>query len=140
MAAQGISLRFFSEREYLLVQHIVRRIIPQSAMTKLNVALKIDSLLSQARKRTADKFRLVLALIEYGGMWSRIAHARFSKMSVSQQERYLASWERSAWEIKRIGFQAVKRICLGAFYGSEESWGLIGYKTDSSGRESPHAH
>lgn len=122
-------LQILTKKEYRILQAAVERIVPEAgSFPGLNLALKIDQVLSICRKELARDLKLLLFLLEYGTPILGFKFKRFTQMSPEEKDRYLFSWEHSALPFKRTGFQAIKRSALAAFYGSEESWSGIGYR------------
>jgi len=87
-----------------------------------------------------QEFTLLLIVFEYGAPLFGLIFKRFTRMRNEEQDRYLASWRQSGIPFKRMGFQALKRIALTAYYASEESWTGIGYAGPWLSRGYPHSY
>lgn len=133
------SLRVLTEREYQVLKAVCVRIVPEiDTIHGLDHAQKIDEVLVTVRNELARDFKLLLFVLEYGPPFLNFTFKRFTQMVPHEQDQYLASWEKSKLAFKRMGFQALKRSALAAFYGSEESWSQIGYRGPWLERGYPH--
>jgi len=122
-------LKVLSLREYEILKAASQRITPQAGeIPGLDLAQKIDTTLAKVSESLAREFKLLLLVFEYGAPLLGLSLKTFTRMSPSEKDRYLSGWERSKLPFKRMGFQAIKRSTLGAYYGSEESWPGIGYR------------
>lgn len=125
----SLSLKVLSDREYQILKAACERIIPQAnEIPGMDLAAKIDTTIGNVSEAIGREFRLLLLVFEYGAPLLGFSWKPFTRMSASEKDRYLAGWERSKFPFKRMGFQALKRSALAAFYGSEESWPKIGYR------------
>ena len=144
------SLQLFAEREYHILKAVCDRIVPEaSGRHGMDLARQIDSTLARAPKEMGQEFKLLLLVFEYGAPLLGLTLKRFTRMSPEGKDRYLSGWERSMIAFKRMGFQAMKRMALAAFYGSNLSWPGIGYRGpwldkgypyDYPGKGIQHAH
>lgn len=131
--------QFLTPGESCILQAVILRIVPRAAeIPSIDLARKVDIILAQVRKEMGRDFKLLLTLLEYGpfllgGRWKR-----FTRMIETEQDAYLASWERSSMSFKRMGFQVLRRTVLAAYYGSKESWARIGYRGPWLTRGYPH--
>ena len=90
------------------------------------------------RRELSAEFKLLLKIFEYGAPLLGGDLRIFTKMSPAAQDRYLAQWETSSAAFKRMGFQALKRAVLAAYYGSEPGWTAVGYRGPWLERGYPH--
>ena len=51
----------------------------------------------------------------------------FTRLDGPAQDRVLASWRDSRLALRRSGYHALRRLCLGAYYGDERAWPSIHY-------------
>jgi len=133
------SLKIFSEREYQILKSVVDRIVPEaSEVHGMDLALRIDAVLLGVRKEVIPELKLLLLVLEYGTPLLGFRFKWFRSMSASEKDKYLLSWERSRIPFKRMGFQALKRAALAAFYGSKESWTDMNYRGPWLDKGYPH--
>lgn len=140
MSGEGSSsLRVLSKKEYSVLRAIGYRIVPQVKKSpQLDLAQRIDTVLADVRQQMRKEFKLLLVVFEYGAPLLGLIWKPFTQMNEAEQDRYLAGWERSRFAFKRMGFQALKRSLLAAYYGSELSWEPIGYRGPWLTRGYPH--
>jgi len=125
----GPNLQILTKKEYEILKAVSERIVPGAFQEYgLDLALKIDSLFSKLPSHFRDEFKLLLKIFEYGAPFLGFIFKRFTRMTPHEQDGYLVGWERSRLPFKRMGFQVLKRTALSAFYGSERTWALIGYR------------
>lgn len=123
------SLKILSKKEYKILKAVSARMVPGAYEEYgLDLALKIDSVFANLAPYFGSEFKLLLKVFEYGAPLLGFTFKRFTRMTREEQDRYLAGWERSRMPFKRMGFQALKRTALSAFYTSEQTWALIGYR------------
>lgn len=133
------NFHILNRKEYGVLKAVVERIVPEApAANDLDLARKIDEVLWGVRKELARDFKLLLFVLEYSPPFLSFIFKRFTQMTPDEQDRYLDSWEKSKLAFKRMGFQALKRSALAAFYGSRESWTEIGYRGPWLTRGYPH--
>ena len=137
-ARDGASLQVLNTHEYRILKAICSRIVPEANEARLDLALKIDSVLAGVRKELSRDFKLLLLILEYGTLFLGFTLKQFTRMSPEEQDRYLAGLERSGVPFKRVAFQAIKRAALAAFYGSQESWPGIKYRGPWLDKGYPH--
>lgn len=127
--AEPQRLKVLTSREYNILKFAVDRIVPEAhEKYGLDLAQKIDSVLTIVRPELSRDLKLLLFVLEYGTPLFGFTFKRFTRMNSQEQDHYLSSWERSVVPFKRMGFQALKRSALAAFYGSDQSWSEIGYR------------
>jgi hypothetical protein len=71
--------------------------------------------------------RALLLLIEYGAGPLALRPRRFTRLSAASQDAILRDWEQSALALRRQGFQALKTLCLFAYWRLDGAWPEIGY-------------
>lgn len=128
-ADRELTLKVLSKKEYEILKAVSGRIVPGAFEEfGLDLALKIDSVFANLAPYFGREFKLLLKIFEYGTPLLGFTLKRFTQMTPEEQDRYLAGWERSRLSFKRMGFQALKRTALSAFYTSDETWASIGYR------------
>lgn len=128
-ADTGPSLKVLTKKEYEILKAVSGRVVPGTFEEYgLDLAAKIDSIFANLPPYFGREFKLLLKVFEYGTPLLGFSFKRFTRMTHEEQDHYLAGWERSWFPFKRMGFQALKRTALSAFYGSERTWALIGYR------------
>ena len=139
MSADG-SLKVLSDKEYQVLKAVGYRIVPGvRGLSGLDLAQRIDAVLAgDVRPQMRQEFKLLLVAFEYGAPLLGGIAKPFTRMSEVEQDRYLVGWERSRLAFKRMGFVALKRSLLAAYYGSELAWAQIGYRGPWLTKGFPH--
>lgn len=146
VAPRGVTVRRLTEGERRTVARLAEALFPRvvPARTRLD---EIDSrevglpgaLAEAVERRLTDgqfaEFRRFLSAIE-NPLWNLVLSGRpvrFGRLDPAEREAFLAAWATSGLEVKRRGFQAVKRLALFLAYaappGPERSpaWAAVGY-------------
>ena len=133
------ALKLLSWREYRILNAVALRIVPAVVeFHDLDLARKIDGILSGVSQLMGQEFKLLLVVFEYGTLLLGPSFKRFTRMSEAEQDRYITNWAHSRFPFKRMGFQVLKRSVLGAYYGSQYVWPRIGYGGPWLERGYPH--
>lgn len=133
------TLQILTLSEYRILKAAADLMVPEAVDSpETDLAFKIDTVLAQVRPQLQSQFKQLLWLVEWGGPFLSFRFQRFTRMPPQGQARYLIAWERSRLPLKRMGFQALKRSVMAAYYGSEPSWQGIGYKGPWLHRGFPH--
>ena len=127
-------LRFFSPKEFMIVQAVAERMIgklddktPDAAHA--DVALRADRFLSEADPEIQGQFHQLLTVFN-APIFTFLFDFRFSSfinMTPDDQDTYLEDWMTSVLGFRRTGFQALKRTTLSMFYTEPQSWKEIGF-------------
>lgn len=93
------------------------------------VAAGVDRLLSYAVVETQKEIEKLLGLFENAlpGLLLGGRALPFTRLSASSQDAVLDDWRTSAFALRRTGFQALRKLCLMAYWIEESSWKAIGY-------------
>jgi hypothetical protein len=110
--------------QYVVMEAIGGRVLdPERA----SVGLFADEYIAKLPKADRDDLFGLLAYIEHIAPYGRGMSQRFSALSPSQQDRVLTHLEQSEIGLLRGGFQALKALCLMAYYRKDESFRALGY-------------
>ncbi len=131
----SLSLRYFSEHEYLIIRAVADRIIGQAQPRTLraqdiDLALRADQFLATADPEIQEQFHLLLTVFN-ARLFTFLFDFRFSSfvdMHRDDQDSYLADWMTSRLGFRRAGFQGLKRLCISMFYTDNRTWDEIGYR------------
>ena len=134
-----LDLKVFTQKEYQILKAAMDRIVPEAGVVHdMDLARMIDSVLAEVRRELGQEMKRLLYILEYGTTILGFKWKRFTQMTPEEQDGYLASWEKSRFGLRRMGFQALKRAALAAFYGSQQSWPGIRYRGPWLERGYPH--
>jgi|GEM_PF-680049 len=97
------------------------------------IARRVDAVLACATPETKKDFNGLLGLFEnaLSGLLLDGRVQPFTRLDPAAQDAVLESWRTSSIAIRRTGFQALRKLCLAAFYADETSWGALGYHPPS---------
>ena len=119
----------FSSSERLTLRAICQRLLPGGgrapAASEVDVAGKIENLVSGLGPRAATDFRRLLSLFEWSPVLFDARPARFSTLSPDAQTEVLRGWVTSRLGFRRTGFIAIKRVAMSVYYAQEASWPAI---------------
>jgi hypothetical protein len=89
--------------------------------------LTVDTALRQLPPDVPRQLHGALLLFEYGPPLFARRWSRFTNLDTAAQDEYLAGWEASAYELRRIAFRAVKNLAMLGYYAEDATWGGIHY-------------
>ena len=95
----------------------------------LQVADKLDALLSELHPRAIKDFRRLLHVFESGltGLAVTGTPWPFTRASAADQDRRLEAWRHARLALFRSGYQAMKRLAHALYYGAPQIYERIGY-------------
>lgn len=118
---------------------------PYPAATEVAVDRDLAVRIGMLPERERAEFALLLRLVE--NPWTNLLFGgrpeRFSRLDRAGRERYLAAWAGSRMALKRRGFQAVKRLAAGLYFGQPFAggrhplWDRVHYAPDPIVTEGP---
>lgn len=93
------------------------------------VPYKVDDALRQTSPEARRDFGRVLLLLENGlvGALTRHKTAPFTTLSPEEQDQALYTWRNSAVPELRGAYNAMRKLCIGAFYSAPENNAGVGY-------------
>lgn len=112
---------------------LAARIVTAKGRDPLAIAHGVDRTLSYASKETASDVGKVLGLLENAlpGLLLDGRLGPFTRLSASSQDAVLDSWRKSRIELRRSGYQAIRKLALAAYYVEERSWPPLDYDPPS---------
>ena len=128
-------LRFFSPKEYLIVEAMADRMIGKlndgaPSASQVDVPLRADKFLSGADPEIQEQFHQLLTVFNAPAFTFLFDFrlSSFINMKSEDQDTYLEDWMTSIIGFRRTGFQALKRVSLSMFYTESRSWKEIGFE------------
>lgn len=131
--AVGRSLRFFTPKEWTVLDGVVDRLIPSAKSLSVDVPSAADALLSQANATLQADVRRLLGTFE-DWTWLSLRFKPFTAMSPSAQDGYLRAWMDSPLGLQRQGFAALNKLAHMLFYMDARSWPSIRFPGPWVGR------
>ena len=130
-------LQILSTKEYSILFAVADILIPQNppfpAASAMQVALKVDMVISTAIPEQQEQFKLVLALIENPSISTLLNFQTkpFTQSTESERQHRLKAWRTGPFKL-RSAFKALNGMCNAAYYASKEVETLVGYNGPSS--------
>lgn len=88
----------------------------------------IEATLALIDPDVRSQFGSLLYLFEWGPLIFARRIAKFTELPAEAQDDYIRGWALSGWDLRRIGFQALKNIAMLGYYSQDETWKGIGYR------------
>jgi hypothetical protein len=107
---------------------VAERIVPSGA-DGAAVALEVDRLLSYAVVETRQDIEKLLGLFENAlpGLLLDGRALPFTRLSEAGQDEVLESWRTSRLALRRSGYQALRKLCMVAYWTQPSAWAAVGY-------------
>ena len=121
-------------RAFQVLVAVASRIVTASGSDPVVIAHGVDRALSYALPESQEAINKLLGLFE-NALTGLIFDGRvkpFTRLSPESQDAVLESWRRSRVELRRTGYQALRKLTLAAYYMEESSWGAVAYKPPQS--------
>lgn len=131
-AATAARLYALSPKEFLIVSALAARVLRRDAddlplPEEIDAAFSIDLLVARLdRDDRRDLLRLLHAL-EHVLPLSAGVPSRFTRASGEDQDAVLRSMSTGSVELLRGAFDALKSLCVMAYFSHPATWGAIGY-------------
>ncbi len=94
----------------------------------------VEPLIARLRPLDRLQLRALLVLLDRGAPLLTGRLLRFADLPLETRERTLRAWADSALPVRRRAVVALKTLSALAYYGSENSWGDVGYDGPWLGR------
>ena len=132
-------LQSLSAKEYRVIEAIAGRILRSEDAAlpppeRLEVALYIDGFVSRLEPADRDQLGQLLGLIEHGLPLRSGRLGRFSSLDGEGQDAVLEAMRGSSFALLRAGLDALKTLCVMAYFRHPASWEAIGYDGPLVGR------
>jgi hypothetical protein len=131
-------LRFFTAKEYAILNLLAARILGVEALAAgaaeggVDVAGNLDRIVLGWDADLRRQLRFALRVVEHGTYLFDLKRKRFTKLTVEEQDRYLAGWAGSTLGARRVAFLAIKALVSLGYYAEE--WTGLGYPGPWLGR------
>ena len=123
------ALRVLDDRGFQVVVAIAARVVTAPELDPLLLAERVDESLAYTPPEAQADLNNLLGLFENAlpGFLFDGRATPFTRLDGPAQDRVLASWRDSRLALRRSGYHALRRLCLGAYYGDERAWPSIHY-------------
>ena len=121
-------------RSFQVLVAVASRIVTAKGANPVAIAHGVDRSLSYALPETQEAINKLLGLFE-NALPGLVLDGRlkpFTRLSPQAQDAVLESWRTSRIELRRTGYQALRKLALAAYYMEESSWGPLAYQPPPS--------
>jgi hypothetical protein len=117
-------------RTFQVMVAIAARVVPIPGADPVALAHGVDASLARAVPEAQADLVTLLGLFENAlpGLLFDGRPIPFTRLDSEAQDRALRSWRDSRLVVRRSGYHALRRLCLGAYYGEPASWPALRYK------------
>lgn len=123
------ALRVLDVHTFQVMVAVAARVVTAPGVDPVAVAEGVDEALSRALPESQADLVKLLGLFENAlpGLLLDGRMAPFTRLDGPAQDRVLEHWRDSRFVLRRSGFHALRRLCLGVFYGDPSAWPSIHY-------------
>lgn len=131
--------------EYAVMDAFARRFAPPRegfpSHDTVRTAFNADRILARAEEGVRKDFKQLLGLFEnaLAGLLFAGSTKPFTQLDPEDQDRVIADWRDSRLALRRTGFQALRAVTAGAYYGSPLLWPALGYPGPPKHLHDPNA-
>jgi hypothetical protein len=121
-----------TQARFQVLAAVAARVVPSGADAAA-VALEVDRILSYAVTETRQDIEKLLGLFENAlpGLLLDGRAMPFTRLSEAGQDDVLESWRTSRLALRRSGYQALRKLCMVAYWTQPASWAAVGYDPPS---------
>jgi hypothetical protein len=118
------------DRGFQVVVAVAARVVPIGDVDVVSVAHGVDESVARLGVEARGELAQLLGLFENAlpGLLLDGRASPFTRLDPAAQDRALESWRDSRLVLRRGGYQALRKLCLGAYYADPRSWPGIRYK------------
>jgi hypothetical protein len=130
LATPTQALRVLDERAFQVMVAIAARIVPYPGADAVVIAHAVDTALSYTAPESQADLVKLLGLFENAlpGLLLDGRAAPFTRLDPDAQDRALEHWRDSRLVLRRSGYHALRRLCLGAYYADPIAWPTLHYR------------
>lgn len=132
LAAADDGERFFDPWETEVLSQIAERMVDTGGeappVRETGTVASIDLLCRGLDPALSGQLPMALRLFEYGPILFDFSFSRFTRMSDAEKDASLRAWADSRLGVRRMGFMALRNLCLLGYYSQPATWKAIGYK------------
>jgi hypothetical protein len=129
LASPTRPLLALDDRGFQVLVAVARRIVPGSGVDAVTIAHSVDDSLALLPIEAQTDLVKLLGLLENAlpGLLLDGQLGPFTGLDGPEQDRALERWRDSRIALRRGGYQALRKLCLAAFYADPGSWSAIHY-------------
>lgn len=129
LASPTQPLRVLDDRTFQVVVAIAGRVVALPDADPVAIAHTVDASLSRVAPDAQTEVAQLLGLFENAlpGLLFDGRVTPFTALDSDAQDRVLEAWRDSRLALRRSGYQALRKLCLGAHYGDPRTWPALKY-------------
>jgi hypothetical protein len=118
-----------SEPSFQVLMAFAARVVVAPGADPAEIAQGADLALSYALPESRTDLDRLLRLFDnaLAGLLLDQRWTPFTRLAPEDQDRVIERWRTSSLELRRTGYQALRKLCLAAHYTGEASWAGLGY-------------
>jgi hypothetical protein len=123
-------LQVIHERRFGVLAAAAARVVTVPGADPVEIAHRVDEALARTTPEAGVEFNQLLGLLEsalVGMLLDRRRPRAFTELAPSEQDAALSAFRDSRFVLRRSGYNALRKLCTGAYYGLESSWAVVGY-------------
>jgi len=122
-------LLVIDERGFQVMVAIASRVVTVPGADHVAIAQGVDEALSRAVPDAQKDLAALLGLFENAlpGLLLDGRARPFTHLDPAAQDRVLASWRESRLVLRRGSYHALRKLCLGVYYGDASTWAALHY-------------
>lgn len=123
------ALRALEPSGFQVLVAVAATIVTVPGADAVEIAHRVDETLAHAPLEVRSDVTKLLALLEAAlpGAILDFRLGPFTRLSPKSRDAVLRGWQSSSITLRRAGFQALRKLCVGAHYGDPVSWAAIEY-------------
>jgi hypothetical protein len=123
------ALAVLDEPAFQVVCAIAARVVPLDDADPAAIAHGVDEALARAPVEAQRDLKRLLGLFENAlpGLLLDGRTAPFTRLGPAAQDRVLESWRDSRLVLRRGGYNALRKLCLAAYYVDPRTWKALRY-------------
>ncbi len=127
---------FFDADQRRILASVVSRMVDtgEGAIDPTDAVATVDALCASLDPALTEPLPLLLRLVEWSPPLFQLRFARFTSLPPEEQDECLRDWMTSRLGLRRMGFAALKNLCMLGWYSQERSWASVGYAGPLLGR------
>jgi hypothetical protein len=129
VASTTRALRVLDEERFQVLAAVAARVVLAPGADPVAIAHGVDEALSRAVPEAQSDMKNLLGLFENAlpGLLFDGRFSPFTRLQGAAQDRVLEAWRDSRLIVRRSGYHALRRLCLGVYYGDPLAWPSIHY-------------
>ncbi|MFO0727806.1 MAG: hypothetical protein U1E65_28770 [Myxococcota bacterium] len=106
---------------------VAARMVPEG--DPIAIAESVDRTLAYALPEAAQDVERLLLVLDSAlvGLLFELKPQPFSRLDPAAQDAVLDGWRDSRVQLRRTGYQALRKLCLAAYYVDSSTWPKLGY-------------